>query len=187
MWLCWHSKIKTNFLLNQRGLDIDLHCLLCPTIEENTNHILRNCTQAIELWNQFCPHLDNPTYKRLFNDSPLKTWLFNNLTTTTTLLINIPWSTLFAFSGWMLWKNRNCRKIWRELPLTPSLHCILSLATEFINITNVVNPKSKENYLIYIKWYPPPQATFHLSQYWRIILLIKQARKIRWSFSRPQG
>lgn len=76
MWLCWHNKIKSNSLLSHKGLNIDPHCLICPTIEENTNHILRTCTQAAELWSYFSPqaaelwsyfspHLDKPTYELL--------------------------------------------------------------------------------------------------------------------------
>lgn len=40
LWLCWHNIIKSNSLLQHRGMKIDPHCQICPTVQENTDHIL---------------------------------------------------------------------------------------------------------------------------------------------------
>lgn len=61
-----------------------------------TNHILRECSQAKEVWNYFQPHLDNLTNNLLLGSHPLKDWLQANLTLQLSLFINIHWSTLFA-------------------------------------------------------------------------------------------
>lgn len=97
------------------------------------------------------------TSQLLFNKDPIHHWLHENLTTECTLFINIPWSTIFAYSCWTLWKNRNCRQIKGDTIDSPSLHSILSLATEFLNITNLFNQKIRQTKIIYIKWHPPNQ------------------------------
>lgn len=110
-------------------MTIDPHCGICSNSEESTSHILRNCIQASEVWMALSPHLHNSLKEHLQGSSPLQTWLHRNLTAKTTLFINIPWSVIFAFSCWLLWKNRNRRQIKGESTLAPSLHCIHSMTT----------------------------------------------------------
>lgn len=103
----------------------------------------------------------------LLGTYPFKNWLQNNLTTKTTLFVYIPWSTLFAYSCWMIWK---------ELPIAPSLHSILNLTTEFINIITQFNPLLPTTTDIYIKWHLP-LVSFHHSKHRWILHSIKQTRR----------
>lgn len=51
---------------------------------------------------------------------PLQIWLKKDIKDHTLLFINIPWSTLFAYSCWFLGKNRNKRTILQDSPLPNS-------------------------------------------------------------------
>lgn len=57
LWLCWHSKIKSNSLLNHRGMEVDPNCITRPQLETR-DHILRDCYQAKEVWEILAPYLD---------------------------------------------------------------------------------------------------------------------------------
>lgn len=55
----------------------------------------------------------------------------------------------------MFWKTRNKNIIQNAKQDTPSLHHILKVASEFINIRNIHKLAPPTTITHYIKWYPP--------------------------------
>lgn len=107
LWLCWHDKIKNNSFLHKRGMDISTHCYNCHEVTENTNHILRYCTIVKSIYSTISKIVPSTFLPKLLDNSPLQTWLKDNLCNHTHIPLNIPWSTIFAFCCWILWKIRN--------------------------------------------------------------------------------
>lgn len=101
--------------------------------------------------------------EHLFDSSPIKVWLQRNLKNHSLYFINIPWNTIFAFSCWLLWKNRNKRQIQLESSQPHSLHQILSLSTEFINFTSKYSIWVEQRINLYVKWHPPSQPFIKLN------------------------
>lgn len=50
LWLANHNKLPTLILLNHRNIITETNCPHCPNDEETTEHVLRLCPKAQELW-----------------------------------------------------------------------------------------------------------------------------------------
>lgn len=71
------------------------------------------------------------------------------------MFLNISWSSIFAFSCWLLWKARNKNVLQNDKQQPPSLRHIIKVASEFINVKQ--NHKLIPSTIVthFIKWYPP--------------------------------
>lgn len=105
IWLCTYNSIPVKEVLGFRGLSLDQCCAICKSHTESISQMLRECPYSIRFWN----HLGRPS--GLFNlfGLPPSDWMHDNCSS---VLVSrhrgIPWSTLFLFSLWSLWTNRNC-------------------------------------------------------------------------------
>ncbi|KAL0297980.1 UNVERIFIED_CONTAM: hypothetical protein Scaly_3077400 [Sesamum calycinum] len=77
-------------------------CPHCPFETETVLHVLRDCTKAKTIWRESTPFH--------FHQQPpedILTWLKTNCLNQTAHTKKIPWNTLFTFTCWHLWLQRN--------------------------------------------------------------------------------
>lgn len=99
LWLCWHDRLPSNQTLANRLIINSNSCPFCPQFPENAYHILFSCVRAREVWNKLLQAPANPNQN-------IKDCLTLNLGHTTETN-SMPWSVLFPFTVWQLWKRRN--------------------------------------------------------------------------------
>ncbi|KAI9090122.1 hypothetical protein K1719_028818 [Acacia pycnantha] len=76
----------------------------CGEAEEDTDHILRYCKFAKEVWQ----HLMSAPRFALFSHGELGVWMLRNLIRASVLLTGgVSWAHLFGFTCWKLWEARN--------------------------------------------------------------------------------
>ena len=86
-----------------RGINCDALCPLCREQNESILHLLRDCDFARNLWHKLeVP----PTHVLSFTDG-LEAWLKANCLSVVRHKGGIPWCTLFLYTVWSLWRNRN--------------------------------------------------------------------------------
>ena len=103
LWLCVHGSIPVKSVLAARGINCGKTCPLCIRHKETIVHLLRDCEVSRDLWYRLgvpASHINS------FNED-YETWLKINCLSTIRHNTYIPWSTLFVFAVWCLWKNRN--------------------------------------------------------------------------------
>ena len=104
VWLCCHESIGVRDCLNQRGMLGDTQCPLCHASNESILHALRDCGVVKQIW----LHLDESRCNSLFFNSNLQDWLETNGTNQQRVgRFAVPWSIVFSFAIWLLWKQRN--------------------------------------------------------------------------------
>ena len=104
VWLCYHESIGVRECLNHRCMLLDTQCPLCHTSNESILHALRDCNLVKHIWNQ----LGENRVNRSFFSSNLQEWLEENGTKQQVIGCHtIPWSTVFLFAIWLIWKHRN--------------------------------------------------------------------------------
>ncbi|KAL0386618.1 UNVERIFIED_CONTAM: putative ribonuclease H protein, partial [Sesamum latifolium] len=77
-------------------------CPHCPFETETVLHVLRDCTKAKTIWRE-------STHFTFTQQPPedILTWLKTNCLNQTAHTKKIPWNTLFTFTCWHLWLQRN--------------------------------------------------------------------------------
>lgn len=104
MWLVWHDRLLTNHQRAERHLAHDDSCHCCPGVVESSLHVIRDCSNARAVWDDFVPE----TLKGAFFSLPLLEWLHLNLYVNQNLTLkNVCWPSLFALICWKLWTWRN--------------------------------------------------------------------------------
>ncbi|KAK9988172.1 hypothetical protein SO802_028411 [Lithocarpus litseifolius] len=104
VWQCYHESIGVREVLNRRGMLLEAQCPLCHTSSESILHALRDCKVVKYIWNQLGENL----VSRSFFSSNLKEWLEENGTKQQVIGGHaIPWSIMFLFAIWLIWKHRN--------------------------------------------------------------------------------
>ena len=131
LWLCWFDRLPTNRMLWIRKIRPSPICNLCSLEEENTLHILSECSFAKAVWTlaEIDPSL-------LMGDR--ESWLHKNIHAKD-MCMNIPWHTLFPFVCNELWTSRN-KKIFEDRTIPSPFHILkkaLFLAHEFISSTPI--------------------------------------------------
>ena len=76
IWLSILNKLLTKELLIRRGVNISPNCAVCQTGIDSTAHILRECSFAMNLWNQ--SRIPSDCYHSF--DCDFVDWLKMNLT-----------------------------------------------------------------------------------------------------------
>ena len=103
LWLVVADRLPHNALLWSRKIIQSNMCQWCPGQSEDSDHILRTCCKAREVWDLACPQLDSA-----FFDEPFNVWLKRNATVQYPAnTITLPWGQLFIFILWSLWLRRN--------------------------------------------------------------------------------
>ncbi|CAN1843405.1 Putative ribonuclease H protein At1g65750 [Linum perenne] len=96
MWLLNHGKLMTNVERGRRRLTDNLECPHCRGVNEDLNHVFRECSFAAHTWNRVLPQaLQGEKRAMAFKD-----WWCDGVNEDTT-------SSIFGFTLWLLWHRRN--------------------------------------------------------------------------------
>ena len=90
-------------VLASRGINCDKICPVCKCQDETIVHLLQDCGIAREFWRKLeVP----PSLVSSFTEN-FDSWLKVNCLSMVGHKSAVPWSTVFLFAVWSLWKNRN--------------------------------------------------------------------------------
>lgn len=103
LWLCFHTSVPVKSVLATRGINCDNKCPSCKRQDETIIHLLRDCELARKYWS--CVEVP-PAHVHTFSGS-LEEWLQANSVSLVKHKSDMPWSTVFLFTIWAIWKNRN--------------------------------------------------------------------------------
>ena len=128
VWKCMHLSLGVNQCLVDRGLLMEACCPRCHGEVESIMHMLRDCPFSRTVWN----HLGGCVNNSIFFSMSIHDWLFSNATSKIQHNSGpLPWSLVFLFSLWLLWKDRNLCVFKHKNP-NPNLNkAIIDRATEF--------------------------------------------------------
>ena len=123
-----HHSVGVNQCLVDRGLLMEACCPRCHREVESILHMLRDCPYSRSVWN----HLGGCVNNSIFFSMSIQEWLFSNATSKIQHNSGpLPWSLVFLFSLWLLWKDRNLCVFNHKIP-NPNLNKeIIDRATEF--------------------------------------------------------
>ena len=104
LWLCMHNSLLVKAVLAMRGIIQDSSCPLCNNSQETIRHLLIECVVAKEFWHKL---MVPPEMVSSFVDMDLFCWLKANCQSKVFHSSSVPWTFLFSFAIWNLWKHRN--------------------------------------------------------------------------------
>ncbi|CAL2276664.1 unnamed protein product [Prunus armeniaca] len=141
-WLASQSKILSNEYRVRRQLAIDSSCGLCDWPVESMLHIFRDCERA---QSDFIP------------------WLKANLLSKAKWGGGLPWSVVFVFTCWYLWKWRN-KHIFLPLDefVADPVKTISMAVRDWVKASQVgvkMSPKAQ----LLLSWEPPGLGRFKLN------------------------
>ncbi|GKV08919.1 hypothetical protein SLEP1_g20489 [Rubroshorea leprosula] len=160
IWLLCHNRIKTLGYLNSIGVINFSTCPLCSLNSETAAHLVRNCPSSRAIWDDLLPGL---TSHRTM-DAPLVEWLrFNCGRKDSSPFLSIPWGTLFSFTIWTIWIQRNC-KLYKPENYNPSssISIIKNKAAEFWACCSSHQHTSQAT-SIAVKWTKPSSGVVKLN------------------------
>ena len=150
LWLCLHGSIPMKEVLAVRGINCDKLCSICREQDESIIHLLWDCVFPNDLWRKLKVP---PSHVNPFADS-LETWLKTNSLSVVRHKGSIPWCTLFLFTVWTFWKNRNKVVFENSVPNSTLDKVCLSQAKEYFYCVS----KAKQiapTIAIPVKWSKP--------------------------------
>ena len=104
LWLCMHNSLLVKAVLAMRGIIQDSSCPLCNNSQETIRHLLIECVVAKEFWHKL---MVPPEMVSSFVDMDLFCWLKANCQSKVFHSSSVPWTFVFSFAIWNLWKHRN--------------------------------------------------------------------------------
>ena len=102
-WLCMHDSVPVREVLVGRGIPCNSLCPVCGMQSESINHLLRECQFALYFWSK----LWAPNTNLSSQSQSLGKWLYDNCHSNRVHHSSIPWSMIFPFAVWFLWKHHN--------------------------------------------------------------------------------
>ncbi|KAK2446428.1 hypothetical protein QL285_017240 [Trifolium repens] len=117
LWKLAHGSLMTNAVRAHRQMTTDDTCPRCQTHPETIMHMLRDCEDAQNYWNQF---ITEDNWAKFFSLG-LYAWLEWNISNNHIGASNTYWPTFFGVSVWSLWKDRNKLVFSRETKLGTNL------------------------------------------------------------------
>ena len=154
LWMCSHNSIGVKSCLVRRGVINDEMCPVCQRESESILHALRDCSSVKAVW---C-YLGIQATNRDFWNANLQEWLNANGRMSKSLIIGKPpWSMIFPFAIWNVWKSRN-KFVFKRKTQNPGLAAeIIKQTEEFLYC--VYSPRSPICKVIKrICWERPPEG-----------------------------
>lgn len=102
-WLLFNGRLLTNQQRCIRGLTTDDRCPRCNLNVEDLHHLLRECPKAKEIWHL----IRGSRWIENCQGQSLDQWLQLNLKNQERRIYHIPWGTVFLYTIWEIWKDRN--------------------------------------------------------------------------------
>ncbi|KAK4600149.1 hypothetical protein RGQ29_009991 [Quercus rubra] len=139
-------------MLAMRGIILDSCCPLCNNFLETISHLLRDCMVAKDFWyNLKVP----PEMVSSFVDMDLFYWLRVNYQSKVSHSSLVPWSYVFTFAIWNLWKHRN-GMVFNNTVLNVNLHIVSKYqALEFYYCVGKLKSQ-RSKVVCNVSWKKPP-------------------------------
>lgn len=150
LWLSILDKLPHCKSLHSRSILQSPSCPFCPTFVEDSEHVLRACSKAKEVWLAF-------NVSPAFFSAPFNEWLETNLHTGSTSGQLLPWKLLFACLIWSIWLARN-EKVFRNT-IKPSVRVVkeaFRMAWEYFYLMPSFSSSSEPHSPSSSVWSPPP-------------------------------
>ena len=142
-WLCMHDSVPVKEVLAGRGIPCNTLCPVCGMQSESINHLLRECQFALYFWSR----LRAPNTNLSSQSQNLADWLYDNCQCNRMHYSSIPWSMIFPFAVWFLWKHRN-KVVFDNIPLNMNLHNFcLSQALDFFFCVGKARKVSQRSFI----------------------------------------
>ena len=98
------QSISVKECLANRGIPLDTICPLCHLEVESILHALRDCRLVKPIWQQ----LGLYCVQSSFFSQDIREWLISNGgLKSSENAVGIPWTVIFSFALWLIWKQRN--------------------------------------------------------------------------------
>ena len=154
LWLCMHNNLPMRFVLAMRGIILDSCCPSCNNFLETISHLLRDCMVAKDFWyNLKVP----PEMVSSFVDMDLFYWLRVNCQSKVSHSSLVPWSYVFTFAIWNLWKHRN-GMVFNNTVLNVNLHRVSKYqALEFYYCVGKLKSQ-RSKVVCNVSWKKPPSG-----------------------------
>ena len=150
-----HGRIPVRDVLASRGINCDRVCLACKCQDETIVHLLRDCGMAREFWRK----LEVPPSLVSSFTKNFDSWLKMNCLSTVGHKCAVPWSILFLFAVWSLWKNRNNAVFDNTIPSTILDRVYTNQAKEYFYCMSKVK-KLASKVAISVSW-TKPSTSWH--------------------------
>uniref|UniRef100_A0A7N2MK81 Reverse transcriptase zinc-binding domain-containing protein n=1 Tax=Quercus lobata TaxID=97700 RepID=A0A7N2MK81_QUELO len=150
IWQCLHNAIGVGECLVKRCITETDICPLCQREPETILHRLRDCGTSKQIWERLGVRQNSNFY-----EGNLVQWLeYNCKNNTCRLGEQPPWTIIFPFAIWLLWKHRNAT-IFRNLHAQPNVHKdALFRALEFQHC-GLNNKKLGSKRVVQVRWERP--------------------------------
>ena len=149
-----HNDLPMRSVLAMRGIILDSCCPLCNNFLETISHLLRDCMVAKDFWyNLKVP----PEMVSSFVDMDLFYWLRVNYQSKVSHSSLVPWSYVFTFAIWNLWKHRN-GMVFNNTVLNVNLHIVSKYqALEFYYCVGKLKSQ-RSKVVCNVSWKKPPSG-----------------------------
>ena len=159
LWLCMHESLPVRSVLAMRGIIRESCCPLCKNFPETISHLLKECVVAKNFWFKLrVPHDMVSSFAGL----DWLEWLKVNCQSKILHFSSVPWSYVFSFAIWNLWKHRNS-VVFNNSIVNENLHNVSkNQALEYFYC--VGKTKCQKNMVICnVRWERPPLGWFKLN------------------------
>ena len=153
LWLVLQKRLMTNVERCRRHCATDVACIACGDAQENLNHILRGCPNAIKVWESIVPR----GKLNQFLTMNLDNWLMDNLKCYE-IDGEICWSTIFGMICWRLWKNRNQLVFQGDLVSSYATMAQCRAWARSVHSNELKLTKSINKVLKQVQWHAPPDG-----------------------------
>ncbi|KAJ8432816.1 hypothetical protein Cgig2_026146 [Carnegiea gigantea] len=153
IWLILHKALMTNERRVKMGLTSNPNCSICPNSTEDSNHILRLCNEAKQVWRYF-EQLNQDCHDLR---TGLEDWILYSINRTKP---DIFWPTKFITTLWWLWRWRNESCLGNSSNVPPDkIKCLLDKFKEttkaLLNEERWFRPECHERREALVGWEPP--------------------------------
>ena len=147
-----HNSLPIRSVLAMRGIIRDSCCPLCNNFPETISHLLKECVVAKEFWYKLKVP---PEMVSSFVDMDLFCWLKVNCQSKVFHSSAVPWTFVFSFVIWNLWKHRN-GMVFNNNILNENLHGVSkSQVLEYYYCLGKIRSQ-KSKVVCNISWKKPP-------------------------------
>ncbi|KAF7805325.1 putative ribonuclease H protein At1g65750 family [Senna tora] len=169
LWKLSHDCIMTEVQRKKRGISTQDICKRCGLATESSTHAIRDCVWVKGIWEKL---VRRDMWSSFFN-LDIKSWVDLNTSKNWGYTNDGSWSSTFAYTTWLVWKQRN-DFIFNNRNINAS--CLLNrICTEIHNYKEAAVMDRKVNALqnsknrSHMSWQPPQEGWYKINcdgSYW---------------------
>lgn len=154
-----YNSVLEKHTLASRGIVSESSCPLCKNHPKTICHLLKECTYAQEFWHKISVP---PATVNSFTNTKVNSWLRDNCHNKAAHQSSVPWSYVFSFVIWDLWKYRN-KVVFDNTTQNPILHRqSISQALEYYYCVGKVK-NQRSMVVIPVRWKKPSPNWYKLN------------------------